>query len=68
MNHKPVSAPIRLPESHDGLMPIATSESWDGGTDGMCNDFSYSFRDLSIARAPGGGWQQLTDGYPIRST
>ena len=68
VNHKPVSAPIRLPESHDGLMPIATSESWDGGTGGMCNDFSYSFRDLSIARAPGGGWQQLTDSYPIQST
>jgi hypothetical protein len=68
VNHKPVSAPIRLPESHDGLMPIATSESWDGGTGGMCNDFSYSFRDLSIARAPGGDWQQLTHGYQIQST
>ena len=68
VNHKPVSAPIRLPESHDGLMSIATSESWDGGTGAMCNDFSYSFRDLSIARAPGGDWQQLADGYPIQST
>ena len=36
VNHKPVSPPIRLPESHDGLMPVATSESWDGGTGGIC--------------------------------
>lgn len=67
VNHKPVSPPIRLPESHDGLMPVATSESWDGGTGGMCNDFSYSFRHVSIAGAPGGDWQQLTD-EPIPST
>ena len=67
VNHKPVSAPIRLPESHDGLMATATSESWDGGTGGLCNDFSYGFRDVSIAGAPGGGWQQLTD-EPIPST
>ena len=67
VNHKPVSAPIRLPESRDGLMSIATSESWDGGTGGMCNDFLYRFRHVSIARAPGGDWQQLTSGYPIQS-
>jgi hypothetical protein len=67
VNHKPVSAPIRLPESHDGLIATATSESWDGGTGGMCNAFSYSFRHVSIAGAPGGDWQQLTDD-PIAST
>jgi hypothetical protein len=57
VNHKPVSKPIRLPESNDGLMATATSESWDGGTGGMCNDSPYSFRHVSIARAPGGDWQ-----------
>jgi hypothetical protein len=62
VNHKPVSAPIRLPESHDGLMPTVKSECWDGGTGGMCNGFPYSFRHVTIARAPGGDWQQLTDG------
>jgi hypothetical protein len=67
VNHKPVSAPIRLPESHGGLVPIATAESWDGGTGGMCNDFSYRFRRVSIARAPGGDWQQLTSGDPTQS-
>lgn len=58
VNHKPVSPPIRLPHSHNGLTAMATSESWDGGT-GTCNDYSYSFRHLSIAEAPGGDWQQL---------
>jgi hypothetical protein len=67
VNHKPVSPPIRLPESHDGLMPVATSESWDGGTGGICNGSVYSFRHISIARARGGDWQQLTDASPIYS-
>jgi hypothetical protein len=68
VNHKPVSAPIHLPQSRDGLKPIAESVNWDGGTGGACNEFSYSFRDLSIARAPGGAWQQLTNGPPILSS
>jgi hypothetical protein len=58
VNHKPVSPPILLPKSYDGLKATAKSVSWDGGT-GTCNDYSYSFRHLSIADAPGGGWQQL---------
>jgi hypothetical protein len=68
VNHKPVSPPIRLPESHDGLMPTAKSECWDGGTGTMCNGYSYSFRHVSIARAPGGDWQHLTDGQPVQSS
>jgi len=68
VNHKPVSAPIYLPGSHDRWMPIATAESWDGGTGGTCNTFLYRFRRVSIAHAPGGGWHQLTGGYPIQST
>jgi hypothetical protein len=58
VNHKPVSDAIRLPGSRDGLTVTAKSESWDGGT-GVCNDFSYDFRHVSISRAPGGDWQQL---------
>jgi hypothetical protein len=67
LNHKPVSPPIRLPGSHDAWSPIATAESWDGGKGGMCNTFLYRFRHVSIAHAMGGGWHQLTNGYPIRS-
>jgi hypothetical protein len=67
LNHQAVSPPIRLPGSHDRWSPIATAESWDGGTGGTCNTFLYRFRHVSIAHASGGGWHQLTDGYPIRS-
>jgi hypothetical protein len=67
VNHKPVSPPIRLPESHDRWSPIATAESWDGGTGGSCNTFLYQFRHVSIAHSAGGGWHQLSGGYPIRS-
>jgi len=67
LNHKPVSQPILLPASHGRWSPIATAESWDGGTGGACNTFLYRFRHVSIAHAPGGGWHQLTGGYPIQS-
>jgi hypothetical protein len=67
VNHKPVSPPIRLPGSHDAWNPIATAESWDGGTGGACNTFLYRFRHVSIAHTLGGGWHQLVGGYAIRS-
>jgi len=67
VNHRAVSPPIHLPGSDNRWSPIATAESWDGGTGGACNTFLYRFRRVSIAHAPGGGWHQLTGGYPIRS-
>lgn len=67
VNHEPASPPIQLPESHDRWTPIATAESWDGGTGGTCNTFLYRFRHVSIAHSAGGGWHQLTGGFPIRS-
>jgi hypothetical protein len=68
LNRRPVSPAIRLPESHDRWSPIATAESWDGGNGGTCNTFLYRFRHVSVARTAGGGWEQLTGGFPIRST
>jgi hypothetical protein len=67
LNHKPVSPPILLPGSDMAWSPIATAESWDGGTGGTCNTFLYRFRHVSIARAAGGGWHQMTNAYPIKS-
>jgi hypothetical protein len=67
VNGSPASKPIRLPGSHGRWAPIATAESWDGGTGGSCNGFLYRFNRVSIARAPGGSWQQLSGGYPITS-
>jgi hypothetical protein len=67
VNHKPASPPILLPGSHGRWNPIATAESWDGGTGSTCNTFLYRFRRVSIAYVPGGGWHQLTGGFPIQS-
>jgi hypothetical protein len=64
VNGSPASRPIQMPGSHGRWSPIATAESWDGG-DGTCNTFLYRFRNVSIARVPGGGWQQLVGGYTI---
>ncbi len=68
LNHRPASQPIRLPQSHARWSPIATAESWDGGTGGTCNTFLYRFRRVQVAQATGGGWHPLTGGYPISSS
>ncbi len=67
MNGRPVSPSIYLPQSNNQFMPIATAESWDGGTHGACNDFLYSFQRVKIAHRPGGLFHNLRGGYPIRS-
>jgi hypothetical protein len=59
VNGSPASQPIYMPGSHDRWAPIATAESWDDGTSGQCNGFLYRFDTVSIAHAPGGGWQPL---------
>lgn len=68
VNGSAASQPIELPGSHGRWAPIATAESWDGGSGGTCNGFLYRFHRVSIARAPGGGWHQLVDGYAIGSS
>ena len=68
VNGSAASQAIKLPGSHDRWAPIATAESWDGGTGGTCNGFLYRFHRVSIARVPGGGWHQLVGGYAISST
>jgi hypothetical protein len=67
LNHRPVSPAYHLPDSHGRFNPIATAESWDGGTHGACNTFHYRFRHVSVTHAAGGGWHPLTGGFPIRS-
>ena len=67
MNGQPVSPPIYLPGSHNQFMPIATAESWDGGTGGECNNFLYSFQRVKLAYRPGGLFHNLTGGYKIAS-
>jgi hypothetical protein len=67
LNHRAVSPAIHLPQSHNRWSPIATAESWDGGTGGTCNTFLYRFRKVSIAHEAGGGWHPLSDAFPIKS-
>jgi hypothetical protein len=64
---EPKSEPILLAGSHGRWAPIATAESWDGGSAGTCNDFLYRFHRISIARAPGGGWKPLANASTIGS-
>jgi hypothetical protein len=66
LNRHPVSKPIRLPGSHGRWSPIATAESWDGGSGGACNGFLYSFENIAVAFAPGGGWHPLSSDETIK--
>jgi hypothetical protein len=68
LNHKAVSPAIYLPQSHARWTPIATAESWDGGTGGTCNTFLYRFRHVAVAQSMGGGWHPLKSGYQISSS
>jgi hypothetical protein len=63
----PASAPINLPGSHGRWAPMATAESWDGGTSGTCNQFLYRFHRIAVAHAPGGAWAPLAHGHRIGS-
>jgi hypothetical protein len=66
LNGRPVSPSIYLPHSHNQFMPIATAESWDGGT-GVCNDFLYSFQKVKVAHRPDGMFHNFRGGYKITS-
>jgi hypothetical protein len=68
LNGRAATEPIYLPASHNRWGPIATAESWDGGTNGACNGFLYRFDQVSVASAPGGGWRPLANAYDIAST
>jgi hypothetical protein len=62
VNGKPVSQPIHLPGSSGRFQPIATAETWDGGTRN-CNRFSYRFDGLGVAAARGGSWQRFVQAH-----
>jgi hypothetical protein len=62
VNGKPVSPAIHLPGSSGRFQPIATAETWDGGTP-VCNRFSYRFDELAVAGARGGGWQRFVQAH-----
>src|SRR5271154_4847730 len=49
---------ISLPGSHDAWKPIATAESWDGGSP-ACNGFSFKFSDVRAKTSTGPGWSSM---------
>jgi hypothetical protein len=53
---KPVSRPIYLKGSSGRFEPIATAETWSGGSRG-CNRLAYRFEGLGVAAGRGGSWQ-----------
>jgi hypothetical protein len=67
VNGQPVSEPIHLPGSTKRWQPIATAESWDGGT-GSCNAFSYRFERVEVAAGRGGSWRRFDRGYRFQDT
>jgi hypothetical protein len=72
LDGRPVTDPIVLEGSHRQWRPIATAESWNGGTS-TCNAFGFRFEQVGVARSLGGSWQQFVPhqtfrdrGYVIR--
>jgi hypothetical protein len=59
---RPVTPPVHLPGSSGRLRPIATAESWDGGSGG-CNAFAFRFEDVAVAAAGGGSWRAFLPGH-----
>jgi hypothetical protein len=52
-----LTPPVSLPGSHGNWAPVATAESWDGGTS-ACNDYQYRFTNLHVATRSG-GWSAM---------
>ena len=59
---QPVTDPIALEGSHGLWKPIATAETWNGGT-GSCNRFAFRFGGVAVALSPGGSWRMLEPGF-----
>jgi hypothetical protein len=57
-----VSDPILLPGSDRRWQPMATGESWAGGS-AVCNGFRYRFDGVRTASRAGAAWQPLTQTY-----
>jgi hypothetical protein len=59
VNGQAVSGVINLPGSRGRLTPVATAESWDGGT-AACNRYSYRFDKVNVASTLAGRWGPFT--------
>jgi hypothetical protein len=66
LDGRPVSPEITLPGSHGRFAPQVLAETWNAGTR-QCNHYSYTFRDIRMALAPGGSWSLPKAGYVWRN-
>jgi hypothetical protein len=62
LNGKPASPPIHLAGSSGRFEPIATAETWNGGSR-VCNGFAYRFEGLAVAAARGGSWERFVQAH-----
>jgi hypothetical protein len=62
VNGKAVSRPIHMPGSSGRFQPIATAETWNGGSR-VCNGFSYKFDGLAVAAGRGGSWKRFVQAH-----
>ena len=58
----PVTKPIHVRGSSGRWAPIATAESFDGGTS-TCNTFAFRFERVSVSYGRGGSWRPFVPGY-----
>ena len=56
-----VTEQIRMPGSSGRWAPIATAESWNGGTS-ACNDFAFRFDRVAVAGGEG-SWRPFVSGH-----
>jgi hypothetical protein len=62
VDRKPVTKPVRILGSSGRWAPIATAESFNGGT-GACNRFAYRFEQVLVSHGRGGAWKPFQSGH-----
>jgi hypothetical protein len=62
VDRKPVTKPVRILGSSGKWAPIATAESFNGGT-GACNRFAYRFESVLVSHGRGGAWKPFQSGH-----
>ena len=60
-----VTEAVRMRGSSGRWAPIATAESWNGGT-AACNSFAFLFERVSVSYGGGGSWRPFVPGHRFR--
>lgn len=62
VNGQAMTDPVRLRGSSGRWAPIATAESWNGGTP-ACNAFGFRFERVSVSYGGGGSWRPFVPAH-----